>query len=296
MLISCRGFNTANACLAVELTLQQVEMADWITGASGAELAIAVVGFFAVLTVVMTATGFLLERSLRRRKIWALPLDPGQTRHEILGNLVFVPVTSACFGLLLASGFVRWAEPSWVAASWTVAGLVVGFQVYYYGLHRLLHTRAFVRFHRWHHKSRVTTPLSGQSMSWVEALGWSVGYAALPALVSRLVPISPEGWTLYMALNVTGNIVGHANVEPFPPNRWLRIQVWLSNTFVFHALHHARWTGHYSFQAAGMDRLFGTEWPDWIALHARIVHGDALTSLRDAGNDRAEEVFRERDL
>ena len=29
--------------------------------------------------------------------------------------------------------------------------LMWGFQAYYYWLHRLLHTRPFMRFHRWHH-------------------------------------------------------------------------------------------------------------------------------------------------
>jgi hypothetical protein len=40
----------------------------------------------------------------------------------------------------------------------------VGFQAFYWTLHRaMLQHLLFV--HRWHHRSRVTTPLSGQSMS-----------------------------------------------------------------------------------------------------------------------------------
>ena len=57
----------------------------------------------------------------------------------------------------------------------------------------------------------------------------------------------------------------------------------LSNTLVYHALHHARWAGHYGFAAALMDRIGGTEWPDWLALHERIDKGQPLTSLRERG-------------
>jgi hypothetical protein len=30
-----------------------------------------------------------------------------------------------------------------------------------------------------------------------------------------------------------------------------------------------------------MDRLFGTEWSDWQALHAEVAAGKALQSLRE---------------
>ena len=148
-------------------------------------------------------------------------------------------------------------------------------------LHRAMHGKALVRFHRWHHKSRVTTPLSGQSVSFVEALGWAVGYALLPALASQLVPISAEGWAAYLAFNIFGNMVGHSNVELVPRTPGLWYSALFSNAFVYHSLHHARWTGHYSFQAALMDRLFGTEWKDWLALHAEIAAGKPLRSLKE---------------
>lgn len=251
-----------------------------LNDASLLQLAAAVAGFFLVLSGFGTLVGFALERAFTQRRVWALPLDPGQLRLELIGNVVFLLITSASFTAVLANGATRFVEPSTTAAVVTFFALMLGFQVYYYGLHRLMHTRAFVRFHRWHHKSRVTTPLSGQSMSWVEALGWAFGYALLPCLFSYLVPISLEGWVAYMVINVFGNVVGHANVELVPASKWLRSSALLGNTFTFHALHHARWTGHYSFQAALMDRLFGSEWGDWLALHARVARGQALESLR----------------
>lgn len=120
-------------------------------------------------------------------------------------------------------------------------------------------------------------------MSLVEALGWMLGYVGLPWLLSRFVLVGFYGWAGYMAFNVTGNVVGHANVEPTVSAAATRTATWFVNAFVYHALHHARWTGHYAFQGAMMDRLFGTEWSDWPALYARIASGTPLESLKERG-------------
>ena len=57
-----------------------------------------------------------------------------------------------------------------------------------------------------------------------------------------------------------------------------------ANVFLYHSLHHARWNGHYSFQAALMDRIMGTEWGDWHALYERVASGRPLTSLKERGD------------
>lgn len=251
-------------------------------------LALVVFGFFAGLTVVSAALGFALERALPRRRVFDLPLFPGQLRYELLGNAVFVAVATAALTLTLHLGVVRLGAGGTLAGVLTFAALVPGFQVFYWLLHRAMHHRALVRIHRWHHRSQVTTPLSGQSMSVFEALGWMLGYVGLPCLLSQVAPLSFAGWAAYLAFNVFGNIVGHANVEPTAPAAATRGATWLANPFVFHALHHARWTGHYGFQGAMMDRLFGTEWDDWPALYAQIAAGRALTSLKTRGDQSPE--------
>lgn len=240
-------------------------------------------GFFAGISCASIALGFALERALPSKRIWALPLDPGQLRHELIGNTLFLVVATSSAAAAIAGGWAQLGPESWLRGTSTFVALVLGFQAYYYALHRLMHRRAFVRFHRWHHVSRVTTPLSGQSMSPVEALGWMVGYVGLPIAFSWLVPISFTGAAAYVGYNVFGNIVGHANVELVPRRPWLRWTALLSNTFIFHALHHARWTGHYGFAAALMDRLCGSEWSDWEVLHARVTEGMPLTNLRQRG-------------
>lgn len=256
-------------------------MIEWVSTAPLGSLALAVLSFLIGVTAVSVATGYAGERALRGLRIWDVPLDPGQTALELKGNAIFIAVQTAAFTAVLASGMPRFSAPSWPAGLVTFFALMIGFQVYYYFLHRAMHTRALVRIHRWHHKSRVTTPLSGQSVSFEEALGWAVGYALLPALASLVVPISAEGWAAYIAFNIFGNMVGHSNIEPVLHTPGLHYSVLFSNTFVYHSLHHARWNGHYSFQSALMDRLFGTEWKDWHPLHAEIASGQPLKSLKE---------------
>jgi sterol desaturase/sphingolipid hydroxylase (fatty acid hydroxylase superfamily) len=199
-----------------------------------------------------------------------------------VGNVVFVAIAIATFGAALGADTIRFGAASFGGALATFGALALGFQLYYYALHRALHHRSLVRFHRWHHVSRVTTPLSGQSMSAVEALGWMLGYLGLPMAISYVVPISAAGWIAYIAYNVFGNIVGHSNVE-LAPKRFLRWTSLASNAFVYHALHHARWNGHYGFAAALMDRCFRSEWPDWYELHERVDGGQPLEHLKVRG-------------
>lgn len=246
--------------------------------------------FYVVLTVSNLLFGFAMERILWKwRRIFDVPLAPGQYRFELIGNLVFLAIAIPCSTLVLASHGIRFGAPSLGRQIGTFLAMMLGFQVFYYALHRGMHHRSLIRFHRWHHRSHVTTPLSGQSMSPVEALGWMVGYLGLPLLFSLITPIGFWGYVGYLAFNITGNIVGHANVEP----KLIRAGIWQSsafgsNAFMYHALHHARWTGHFGFQASTMDRLFGTEWPDWPVLFRRITDGKPLTSLKERGDDSSK--------
>lgn len=258
-------------------------MPDIVATASLPMLFAIVLAFFVGLTLLNVPFGFALERLLPRRRIFDVPLAPGQLRFELLGNLVFLAVVVPTFTLVLGSGVVRLGPTSLARDGATFVAMFFGFQLYYYWLHRVMHLRSLVRFHRWHHRSHVTTPLTGQSMSFVEALGWMVGYAGLPLLFSLVLPIGFWGWMGYVAFNVTGNIVGHANVEMKLVPFGLRGSALFANAFVFHALHHARWTGHHGFGAATMDRIFGTEWDDWPALYRKIVRGQPLTSLKERG-------------
>jgi sterol desaturase/sphingolipid hydroxylase (fatty acid hydroxylase superfamily) len=93
------------------------------------------------------------------------------------------------------------------------------------------------------------------------------------------------GLLAYHALyQVPGNVIGHANVDLFPAAIQKRSNSWLSHPTTYHCLHHARFNNHYSFGSTFMDRLLGTEWPDWPELHARVIRGEPLEKLSVRGS------------
>ena len=242
---------------------------------------------FTLTTVVFVAIGFAWERSAagRRRRILALPVPPGQVRREALANAGFVALAALMFTAAVGCGVLRAEGSGVLAAIGTFAACVVGFEAYYYALHRALHTRALIRFHRWHHASRITTPLSGQSLGIVEAAGWNLGLVLIPAILTGFGVLHGGALVAYLILGAAGNIVGHANAEPHPRASGERARSWLTHPFTYHALHHARWTGHYGLGTTVLDRVLGSEWQDWPALHARVVAGAPLRSLKERGDE-----------
>ncbi len=246
--------------------------------------------FFATSTLALVALGFAWERSAigRRRRIFAMPVPPGQRTREALANLGFVVLAAAAFTAAVAGGLLRADASGPGPAIATFVVCLVGFEVYYYVQHRALHTRALVRFHRWHHASRITTPLSGQSLGIVEALGWISGLVLFPAILSALGLLHADALVVYLLTSSAGNILGHANAEPHPRESGQRANSWATHPFTYHALHHARWTGHYGLGTSALDRLLGTEWPDWPALHARVISGEPMRSFKARGDERSE--------
>lgn len=233
------------------------------------------------MTAAFTGLAFALERRLAARRIFAIPLRPGQRARELRNTIVFQLL--AALALTAYLDLIPWTE-GWGPGLWTFLACWFGFEVYYYGLHRAMHTRGLIRFHREHHESHVNTPLTAFSMSVVEGLGWLVGYTFVPVLLALLdLEVGLNGWLAYLVYNYWGNIVGHVNVEVVPGLVGKRANSWAMHAITYHALHHARYTGHYGFGATFMDRLFGSEWSDWPALQSRVLAGEALTSLKQRG-------------
>lgn len=258
-------------------------MSGFLEQLSFGQLVLSCGAFFGVLTALYTAVGFALESRLSsRRRIFDLPRAAGQLRWEFIGNVRFVVMAAFAFALLLS--IVPLAEESVRSVLSTFFVCWVGFEIYYWGLHRLMHFRPVYRFHRYHHESRVTTALTGYSMSAVESLGWLVGLAGVPLLLSMLTPISLLGLIAYHALyQIPGNVIGHANVDFFPAGAAKRANSWVSHPTVYHSLHHARFNNHYSFGSSFMDRLLGTEWLDWPELHGRVISGQPMRKLSERG-------------
>lgn len=240
-----------------------------------------VTAFFVGCTAIGLGLGYALERYTARR-VWALPVPAGQLAHEVRGNFFFLALNIPACAVVWWAGWVNTAAGA-AREVLTFFAFYLAFQAYYYALHRAMHTRHLVRFHRWHHESRVTTPMSGQSVSLEEAIGWAIGYAGLPVVMSLVTPLGFGGIVAYLGFNIIGNIAGHANAEVVAPSKWLWQRSTIGTVFTYHALHHARWTGHYGFASTWADRLFKTEWPDWLILHGKVWRREPMTSLKQRG-------------
>jgi lathosterol oxidase len=214
-----------------------------------------------------------------RWRVFRRALAPGQVRSEAVAALTLVPCD-----LLIAAAFhhfvrPRMGPPSGSAALLTYAWMFVGFEVWFYVSHRLLHTRALYRLHAQHHVAQVTDVLTSLSFSLAERLVLMGGGFGLVLLAQGLIPVSRAGVMAYMLTNYTLNVLGHSNTE-WLPERF--VSSWAGRVFftpTFHALHHARYQGHYGLFTVLMDRWGGTAFEDYSRVHARARAGEGLTRI-----------------
>ncbi len=262
-------------------------MTDFADTYSFAEWVLVCGGAFALIIAISAGAGFALEAVLgSSRRIWDLPRQEGQLRWEFRATLRFIVMAGFSFaGLIWVVPVATGDQDTMGRAILTFFACWSVFEIYYWGMHRLMHYPQFFRFHRYHHDSKVTSPLTGYSMSATESAGWLLGLVGIPFLLGLVTPISISGLIAYHVLyQVPGNVVGHSNVDPFPKTSGTRIGSWINHPIVYHSLHHARLSNHYSFGSSFMDRLLGTEWADWPELHARVIAGKPLQKLSERGS------------
>lgn len=200
------------------------------------------------LTRALAARGIGKVLDTRTLKPDQLPREWRQSFHSVLifGIGMVVP-----WGLLQ----LGWAQLAPSASAGRIAVeivvLMVWNDVHFWLNHRLLHTKALVRFHGDHHRSYVTTPWSTYSFHPLEALMLG-NIILLPMLVHDF-----HFWSLAAVpvLSLVLNAIGHSNYDFFPR---------VSDTHPLaasrrHHLHHARSKGNYGFALAFMDQLMRSQ-------------------------------------
>lgn len=208
--------------------------------------------FFVGLTLLSLASGYAAERHYqeRGRKVFDVPYKRGQVRTELLCNVLFHLVWIPGLAGTLASGALTFGTGVVIEVA-TFFVCLYFFQAYYWFLHRAMHWRPLFFMHRWHHESLVTSPLTGFSMSPLEAVGWAIGFLAPAVILSQLWAVGAWGYLGFLAFAWYGNIAGHANAEYMPAfvsTRWgSRLY---ANPISYHSLHHARFEKHYGFGTA----------------------------------------------
>ena len=141
----------------------------------------------------------------------------------------------------------------WFAASLGIAILI--HDAYFYWTHRAMHhPRIFRWMHRTHHRSMNPTPWAAYAFNPLEAFV----HACIFPLVIFTVPIHPLAFFLFMAWQITFNVLGHAGFEFYP--RWfLRSPLgYFINTPTNHVMHHQYLRGNYGLYFNFWDRLMHT--------------------------------------
>lgn len=237
--------------------------------------------FFVVRTVVLVGGASLALKGAwaEVRRVYRVAFAPGQLASELKAALAVIAFDALVVSTALSLGAWQFAQPTARATALTWLLMFVWYEAWFYALHRALHTKPLYRFHAQHHVAKVTGPLTSLSFGLVERGGLLVGAIGMSALLSRVMPITKVGVVAYFFTNYLLNVWGHMNVEVLPEGfaRTRLGRVFFSTSF--HAMHHARYQGHYGLFTQVLDRAFGTYWEDFPEVHARAARGEGLTRL-----------------
>jgi len=245
-------------------------MLEWLGHRTVGEAAVVFVLANAAIFLGSVALCAILGRAFARRRLfrgWE-PLRQVEIAAAI-GSIFFNSVVSVLGWMLWKQGIILLPEkPVWAWLSDAVF-MLLAMDLGMYALHRLAHLRRiYPLFHTFHHRHEKTNPISLFVLHPFEVLGF--GGLMIAFLV--LFPISAEGLTIYLILNVLWGTLGHSGVEPFPAAfaRWPGLR--LLGTSTFHAEHHETPGYNFGFYTLIWDRLFGTIHPDYFR-HFRKVSG-----------------------
>lgn len=125
---------------------------------------------------------------------------------------------------------------------------VIYYEIYSYGVHRLLHLRPLRRFHGVHHRSVITTPYSAYAVHPIEAV--SIGLSA--PLFMLLVDFSLGPAFLLHVFGMLFTVLIHANVQ------FLRWATPLNAWTYHHHRHHAAGEVNFGFTSRLLDGVFAS--------------------------------------
>lgn len=191
------------------------------------------------------------------------PLRRGQLGYEISHSLLSALIYSAVIVAALACWrlgafpkfYLQPAGKGWPYFALSIAATLVVQDLLFYPLHRLLHSRALIRLHAIHHRSKIPTPFAFNSFHPVEA----IFQILFVPVAMALFPVSPAA--LFISVCVVSNtlsVYGHLNFAPRLPESLWRKWAWFVCISPFHDLHHARFHGNYGLYFPFWDRLFRT--------------------------------------
>jgi len=231
-------------------------------------------GEFAMLLAVIYAATVALYFILGFAITWLNSRNPqrriqqsrsGDSRRavEIRQSLASILVTSTSISIGLFAQYKGWAPTPWASDWWTAVPLfllaMVLFDAWFYFAHRLLHTKAFFRFHALHHRSIAPTVWSNDSIGLVDTAMCQGFYA----VIVFFIPFPPAILLAHRAFDHVNGTFGHAGFEYFASPTARYPSPMLCTTY--HDQHHTEFRYNFANYFSLWDRLLGTISPTYDA-------------------------------
>lgn len=221
------------------------------------------------------------------RRIYDLEIGDKQVRREVR-NSIHSPIHAVMLaGCLYVGLFQNKSVVSFVVAAVLTT---VWAEIWHYASHRAFHLKPLHWIHIEHHKSRLNSPFTAISFSFMEKLIFDIGILGFMAFVDMVYSLNFYGVAGWYVGYLIINSFSHANFE-LKSDRYLQ---WLGKALTsttYHSLHHSRYTGNYGLGTRFLDRMFGTEWEDYEPLYERVsAERRPLRHLREV-IERHDEAF-----
>lgn len=216
----------------------------------------------------------------QRRRVYRLAYAEGQIGSELQAAVTVIAFDALVFSTVRHFGLIQYAqEPSALLFAGSFLLVFLFTEIWFYVTHRAMHHKALFWIHRQHHTAKVTDPLTSLSFSIIERAILIGGILALSAMVSLAIPLSMGGLIAVGLSNYVLNVLGHSNVEFMP--------VWFAKSRIgrffitpsYHAMHHARFRGHYGLFTTVLDSWFATRFEDYEQVYDRAREGRGLDRL-----------------
>jgi lathosterol oxidase len=232
---------------------------------------------------VMMGIGLCLL--LKGRKIYNLPLPPQQLRNEIKQGVKLLAMDTLILFLVLRMGIIHFSQTTLLEDSLVFAGHFLFFEVYFYIMHRVQHTRVLFRFHGIHHRARICRPATVLYQSLVDRSMGAFGFLLPLCVASYFNMLNPVVTVLVATVNALIGILMHTNTEwLFRLDRGHRISK-IFHSAASHSLHHARVEGNYGYLTSVIDHVCGTFIPDTALVSDQAWRGQGLSHLRQSLKD-----------
>lgn len=213
------------------------------------------------------------RRFFARRVIQPGSFDWKGFRHDAIYTVV--NLSGAAIGGLLTAWVIDSGHATILDGSiewWVPVGqflfYFLCFDLYFYGLHRLLHTDwLYEKVHKYHHESTKPSPLTAFAFHPIEGIASHYFVTGMMVVfdlhIAAIVAIYGYG--------ILNSLLIHSGHEVFP--RWWyrrRSSSWLL-TPTFHDVHHSRFQCNYGGFMTIWDRVFGTVHPEFDAIYDEVT-------------------------